>query len=74
MVRNTNSEQSESEVEQMRSKEEIETALRLYREEKDEPDRIANAERRRALLWVLGRDGEAEEIKYEDGVMPHAFR
>lgn len=67
-------EQSESATDQMRSKDEIETALRLYREDKEEPDRIANAERRRALLWVLGRDDEAEEIEYEDGVMPHAFR
>lgn len=58
----------------MRSEDEIENALRLYREDKDEPDRIANAERRRALLWVLGRDDEAEEIEYEDGVMPHALR
>jgi hypothetical protein len=68
------SDTDDGDVDQMRSKEEIENALRIYREDKEDPDRIANAERRRALLWVLGRDDEAEEIEYEDGVMPHAFR
>lgn len=58
----------------MRSIEEIEEALELYRQDKTEPDRIANAERRRTLLWVLGRDDEAEKIDYEDGSVPHVFR
>lgn len=58
----------------MRSQEEIEEALEVCREDPTSPDRVSNAERRRTLLWVLGRDSEAEEIEYEDGSLPHVFR
>lgn len=58
----------------MKSKEEIEKCLAVYEEDTKDPDRIANAERRRTLLWVLGREDKAKEIEYEDGVLPYSFR
>ena len=59
---------------ELKSREQIEEALRVYREDKSSPDRISNAERRRTLLWVLGREEEAETIEYENGSIPHVFR
>lgn len=68
------SDADERENPQMKSVDEIEEALRVYREDTGSPDRISNAERRRTLLWVLGREDEAKEIEYEDGVLPYSFR
>lgn len=58
----------------MKSKEEVEEALEVYREDTTEPDSISNRERRRALLWVLEKDSVASELEYEDGTLPHVFR
>lgn len=68
------SEESERANPQMKTAEEIQEVLDLLEAAPKEPDRISNAERRRTLLWVLGREDEAKEIEYEDGVLPRAFR
>jgi len=48
-----------------KTKEELEEALELYRRDTNKPDPLSNAERRRTLLFALGREEEAEEIEYK---------
>lgn len=46
-----------------RSREEVEEMLAQLEAQPCEPDPLSNAERRRVLLWVLGRGEECEQIE-----------
>lgn len=60
---------SGKDAEVLRSREELEEALRVYRRDENAPDPLSNAERRRTLLWALGREEEAEEIEYKENCL-----
>lgn len=58
----------------MRSREKIEQMVRDLEEQPSEPDPLTNAERRRVLLWVLGRDEECEQIEDKSSCLRGIFQ